>query len=110
MPQRRRVAAREKEAPLWERRTELHSRLQALCFSPGPGWPQVAPVLPTPERVPAVVGGAAAVEPDAYGTSATTVVKIHGTAFRSNCSGDTLNAYWDTGVTYRSGGNIDCML
>jgi hypothetical protein len=39
-----------------------------------------------------------------------TVVKIHGTAFRSQCSGDALDAFWDTGITYRSSGNVNCVI
>jgi hypothetical protein len=74
------------------------------------GLAQSRQTVPSPQQVPAEVGRAGASSSDAYGTSAMTVVKIHGTGFRSQCSGDTLDAFWDTGITYRSGGNVNCMI
>ena len=74
------------------------------------GLAQAPPVLPTPARVPAVIAGAAAAEPDAYGTSATTVLKIHASAFRPQCGSTTLTAYWDTTLTYIESNYNGCML
>jgi hypothetical protein len=74
------------------------------------GLSQAPPVRPTPEVVPMDAGTASGVAPDGYGTTGTTVVKIHATAFRSQSSGDKLDAYWDTGITYRSAGNVSYML
>ncbi|MGE5235789.1 MAG: S-layer homology domain-containing protein [Acidobacteriota bacterium] len=75
-----------------------------------PGFAQIARVVPAPEMVPVAPVVATAETPHAYGLAATTVAKIHGTAFRSQCSGDSLDAFWDTGITYRSAGNVNCML
>ena len=74
------------------------------------GLAQSPPILPAPELVPVDAGRAGNVAPDAYGTTATTVVKISATTFRSQCSSDNLEAFWDTGITYRSTGNVNCML
>jgi hypothetical protein len=75
-----------------------------------PGLAQAPPALPIPEMLPMDAGTASGVASDAYGTTGTTVVKIHATAFRSQSSGDKLEAYWDTGITYRSAGNVIYML
>ena len=86
------------------------STFTAAALVAAAGFAQSRPALPTPQRVSADGGSGAGLAPDAYGTSAMTLVKIHGTGFRSQCSGDTLDAFWDTGITYRSGGNVNCMI
>ncbi len=86
------------------------STFAAVALVAAAGFAQSRPALPAPQRVPVEAWSAAASARDAYGTSAMTIVKIHGTGFRSQCSGDTLDAFWDTGITYRSGGNVNCMI
>lgn len=71
---------------------------------------QMSSAPPAPQVVPVDMGAAPDITPKAYGTTATTVVKIHGTAFRSQSSGDKLDAYWDTGITFRSAGDVAYML
>lgn len=74
------------------------------------GLAQAPPVLPAPVLVPADAGTPGGGTPDTYGTTAATVINIHASEFRSQCSGDLLDAFWDTGITYRSAGNVDCYL
>ncbi len=74
------------------------------------GLAQAPPGLPAPQQVPAMVERVAPAAPDAYGTSATTVLKIHSSAFRPQCGSTTLTAYWDTTQTYIESNYNGCML
>jgi hypothetical protein len=75
------------------------------------GLAQTPAVPPPPEVVPVDAGTARSGAPDAYGSTAMTVVRIHASAFQSQCAGDALYSYWNTGITYRqSGADAACML
>lgn len=69
------------------------------------GLAQEPTARPAPVQVPMDSIAASDAVPNAYGTTGTTVVKIHATAFRSQSSGDKLEAFWNTGITYRSAGD-----
>ncbi len=75
-----------------------------------PGSALTVPVVPTPQLAPPDAQAETAGQPDAYGTTATTVVKIHAPAFRSQDSSDVMVAFWNTGITYRQSGDPIHML
>ncbi len=74
------------------------------------GLAQTPPRVPAAQQVPVDVGNATASGPDAYGTAATTVVKIHASTFRPECGSTTLTAYWNTGLTYIESNYNGCLL
>ena len=80
--------------------TLLWALLVTGAFVAAIGTAQEPAELPVPQTVPAVVATAAGAEPDAFGTTAETVLKIPAAAFRPQCAGGTLASYWNTGLTY----------
>ncbi len=94
---------------------KLQELMPAVCFATGllvaaSMLAQVPQGVPAPELVPAEVASSDTAAPDAYGTSATTVVKIHAPLFRSQFTSDVIVAFWDTGISYRQSGDTIHML